>query len=59
MMHASSTASTKIGRYANEYALFLTFTDDGKKVTRIKDFADPVAVHYLPNWASLKFNDHP
>jgi ketosteroid isomerase-like protein len=40
MMHASSTANTKIGRYANEYGLFLTFTDDGNKVTRIEEFVD-------------------
>jgi ketosteroid isomerase-like protein len=40
MMHASSTADTKIGPYANEYALFLTFTEDGKKVTRFEEFVD-------------------
>jgi ketosteroid isomerase-like protein len=40
MMHASSTAYTKIGKYANEYGLFLTFTEDGNKVTRIEEFVD-------------------
>lgn len=39
-MHASSSAQTEIGQYANEYALFLTFTEDGKKISRIEEFAD-------------------
>jgi hypothetical protein len=28
------------GPYANEYALFLTFTDDGKKVRKFGEFVD-------------------
>jgi ketosteroid isomerase-like protein len=40
VMHASSTANTGIGDYANEYALFLEFTDDGKKVVNIEEFVD-------------------
>jgi ketosteroid isomerase-like protein len=40
MMHASSTANTKKGPYANEYALILTFTNDGKKIEKIEEFAD-------------------
>jgi ketosteroid isomerase-like protein len=40
MMHASSMAETKVGRYNNEYALFLDFTDDGKQIKRIEEFAD-------------------
>jgi len=40
IIHASSTAETKIGRYANEYALILTFTEDGRKVTRFDEFVD-------------------
>jgi hypothetical protein len=39
-MHASSTAHTSIGNYANEYALFLEFTEDGKKVANIAEFVD-------------------
>jgi ketosteroid isomerase-like protein len=40
MMHASSMAETKVGRYNNEYALFLDFTDDGRQIKRIEEFAD-------------------
>lgn len=40
MVHASSTAHTEIGQYANEYALMLTFTSDGKQVVRFDEFVD-------------------
>jgi ketosteroid isomerase-like protein len=40
MIHARSTADTKIGPYANEYALFLTFTEDGSEVLRFEEFVD-------------------
>jgi ketosteroid isomerase-like protein len=40
VIHASSSANTKIGTYGNEYALFLTFTEDGKKITKVEEFAD-------------------
>ncbi|KAL6171937.1 hypothetical protein ACJQWK_02930 [Exserohilum turcicum] len=40
IIHASSRAETKIGPYANEYALILTFTEDGKKVTKFDEFVD-------------------
>jgi hypothetical protein len=40
MVHASSTANTINGLYENEYVLFLTFTEDGKKVTEFKEFVD-------------------
>jgi hypothetical protein len=39
-MHATSTADTDIGRYANEYALILHFTEDGKKVTKFLEYVD-------------------
>ena len=40
VIHASSTADTEIGPYANEYMLSLQFTDDGKKVTVFDEFVD-------------------
>jgi ketosteroid isomerase-like protein len=39
-MHATSTADTDIGPYANEYALILHFTEDGKKVTKFLEYVD-------------------
>jgi ketosteroid isomerase-like protein len=39
-MHASSRAETPIGTYANEYALVLSFTEDGTKITKIEEFVD-------------------
>lgn len=40
IMHATSTADTDIGPYANEYALVLFFTDDGKKVKKFLEYVD-------------------
>ncbi|KAF9728536.1 hypothetical protein PMIN06_011507 [Paraphaeosphaeria minitans] len=40
IIHASSKAETEIGQYGNEYALILTFTEDGKQVTRFEEFVD-------------------
>ncbi|KAF2820783.1 hypothetical protein CC86DRAFT_386832 [Ophiobolus disseminans] len=40
IIHASSRAITKIGTYSNKYALFLSFTEDGKKITKIDEFVD-------------------
>lgn len=40
IMHAFSTASTKIGLYRNEYTLILTFTEDGRKVAKFDEFID-------------------
>jgi ketosteroid isomerase-like protein len=39
-MHASSRAETAIGTYANEYAVVLSFTKDGTKITKIEEFVD-------------------
>jgi ketosteroid isomerase-like protein len=39
-MHASSAADTKIGPYTNEYALSLSFTEDGTEITKIDEFVD-------------------
>ncbi|KAI4674552.1 uncharacterized protein J4E88_008288 [Alternaria novae-zelandiae] len=40
IMHATSTADSDIGPYANEYALVLHFTEDGKQVTKFLEFVD-------------------
>ncbi|KAL5396859.1 hypothetical protein PMIN03_012930 [Paraphaeosphaeria minitans] len=40
IIHASSKAETEIGQYGNEYALILTFTEDGKQVTSFEEFVD-------------------
>ena len=40
IMHATSTADSDIGPYANEYALILHFTEDGKQVTKFLEFVD-------------------
>jgi ketosteroid isomerase-like protein len=40
IIHASSRAITSVGAYSNEYALFLSFTEDGKKITKIDEFVD-------------------
>ena len=39
-MHASSTATTDLGDYSNEYMLVLHMTEDGKKVVRFEEFVD-------------------
>ena len=40
VMHASSTASTKLGSYNNEYTLILHMTEDGRKVEKFYEFVD-------------------
>jgi ketosteroid isomerase-like protein len=40
VMHATSTAETDVGPYANEYALILTFTEDGEKVIKFLEYVD-------------------
>ncbi|PSN58735.1 hypothetical protein BS50DRAFT_580500 [Corynespora cassiicola Philippines] len=40
IMHTSSTADTDIGQYTNEYVLILSFTEDGKQVTKFDEFVD-------------------
>ncbi|KAL8921202.1 MAG: hypothetical protein Q9208_005812 [Pyrenodesmia sp. 3 TL-2023] len=39
-MHLSSTATTAIGDYSNEYMLTLHITEDGRKVDRFEEFVD-------------------
>ena len=40
VMHAWSMAGTNIRVYSNKYALFLTFPEDGNKITNIDEFVD-------------------
>ena len=40
VMHASSTATTDLGDYNNEYILVLHMTEDGTKVHRFEEFVD-------------------
>lgn len=40
IIHATSRAETKIGPYTNEYALILTFTEDGREVIKFDEFVD-------------------
>jgi ketosteroid isomerase-like protein len=55
IIHASSTAETDIGPYANEYALILKFTEDGKKVTNFDEFVDSAYTNEF--WAALLNED--
>ncbi|KAI4178766.1 MAG: hypothetical protein L6R41_008221 [Letrouitia leprolyta] len=40
VMHITSTASTPIGDYHNEYRLTLRMTEDGQKIGRFEEFVD-------------------
>jgi hypothetical protein len=40
VLHLFSTATTPLGKYGNEYAIFLTFTEDGSKLTRVEEMVD-------------------
>lgn len=39
-MHVTSTASTSIGEYHNEYRLTLHMTEDGQKIDKFEEFVD-------------------
>ncbi|KAL8907635.1 MAG: hypothetical protein Q9207_001287 [Kuettlingeria erythrocarpa] len=39
-MHLSSSGTTAIGKYDNEYMLTLHMTEDGRKVDRFEEFVD-------------------
>lgn len=40
VVHASSTATTALGPYKNEYTLILHMTEDGRQVERFYEFVD-------------------
>ncbi|KAI1262154.1 hypothetical protein F5Y18DRAFT_161562 [Xylariaceae sp. FL1019] len=46
---ATSTASTPVGPYANEYTLMLYFNEDGSRVVRFNEFVDSAnSVTFFP-----------
>ena len=49
LMHASSSASTALGPYNNEYMFVLHMTDDGRKVDKVYEFVDSAySADYMP-----------
>ena len=49
VLHASSTATTDLGDYSNEYMLVLQMAEDGTKVVRVDEFLDSkYSTEYLP-----------
>ena len=49
VMHASSSAVTKLGPYGNEYVLILHMTEDGRQVDRFDEFVDSAySTDYMP-----------
>ncbi len=49
LMHASSTATTVLGPYVNEYALILHMTEDGRKVEKFYEFVNSAYTgDYMP-----------
>lgn len=48
-MHASSTATTVLGPYSNEYSLILHMTEDGRKVEKFYEYVNSAyTVDYMP-----------
>ena len=48
-MHASSSANTEVGPYANEYVLMMRMTEDGRLVERFDEFVDSrVSTEFMP-----------
>lgn len=51
VLHVRTTADSAIGPYTNEHVMFFTFTDDGKKLTKLQDFMDSAFVRdYQPRF---------
>ncbi|KAF6219620.1 hypothetical protein HO133_004089 [Letharia lupina] len=49
VMHASSTGTTALGPYNNDYTLILHMTEDGRKVEKFYEFVDSAyTVDYMP-----------
>ena len=40
VLHLRDTAQSPIGPYDNEYMFVLSFTQDGRKITKIEEFLD-------------------
>ncbi|KAL8840724.1 MAG: hypothetical protein Q9170_001242 [Blastenia crenularia] len=40
VLNATSTASTAVGEYQNEYILTLHMTEDGRKIAKFEEFVD-------------------
>jgi len=40
VLHLRDTAQSPVGPYENEYVFMLSFTEDGKQITRIEEFLD-------------------
>lgn len=57
-LRATSTADTPVGPYANEYAIFVTFTEDGKQITKFEEFVDSACAGQffakLNEWAAAQ-----
>ena len=49
LMHVSSSASTALGPYNNEYMVILYMTEDGRKVDKFYEFVDSAySIDYMP-----------
>lgn len=53
-VHASSSAVTDVGPYANEYVLVMRMTEDGRAVERFDEFVDSrVSAEFMPRLRAM------